>query len=148
MLAYNVRTYNYLDGQQIRVYKNMIVKHPEDWVTPIKKQEEKKTTKTQGVKDEERSNKNSQNRTIQKIYEITRSNMWEYFITLTFDPKKVDSFNYEEVSKKLSKWLNHLKDMRLILDTLSYRNFTSPAGITFMECLQIAVTWNLLIPEK
>ena len=46
MLAYNVRTYNYLDGQQIRVYKNMIVKHPEDWVTPIKKQEEKKTTKT------------------------------------------------------------------------------------------------------
>lgn len=110
MLAYNVRTYNYLDGQQIRVYKNMIVKHPEDWVTPIKKQEEKKTTKTQGVKDEERSNKNSQNRTIQKIYEITRSNMWEYFITLTFDPKKVDSFNYEEVSKKLSKWLNHLKE--------------------------------------
>ena len=42
MLAYNVRTYNYLDGQQIRVYKNMIVKHLEDWVTPIKKQEEKK----------------------------------------------------------------------------------------------------------
>lgn len=49
MLAYNVRTYNYLDGQQIRVYKNMIVKHPEDWVTPIKKQEEKKKQKTKNT---------------------------------------------------------------------------------------------------
>ena len=120
MLAYNVRTYNYLDGQQIRVYKNMIVKHPEDWVAPIKKQDEKKTTKTQGVKDEERSNKNSQNRTIQKIYEITRSNMWEYFITLTFDPKKVDSFDYADVTAKLNDWLANVKrryapDLRYIV---------------------------------
>ena len=127
MLAYNVRTYNYLDGQQIRVYKNLIVKHPEDWVMTMEqvkeqkaKQKEKKETENKGVKDEERSNKVSQNRTIQKIYEITRSNMWDYFITLTFNPEKVDSFNYEEVTQKLSDWLHNLKkwyapDLRYII---------------------------------
>lgn len=33
---------------------------------------------------------------------------WEYFITLTFDPDKVDSKNYEVVSKEISKFINNL----------------------------------------
>lgn len=31
----------------------------------------------------------------QKVYDIARSNLFTHFITLTFDPKKVDSFSYE-----------------------------------------------------
>lgn len=51
----------------------------------------------------------SRNRTVNRIYEITRSNLWEYFITLTFSPKKVKSrYDYNELSKKVSKWLDHL----------------------------------------
>lgn len=107
MLVYNVRVYNYLDRQQIRIYKKPICKCEEIWETELTKKKDKK--KKKGVKDENRSNSVSKNRTIQKIYEVTRSNMWEYFITLTFDPKKVNSFDYAEVSKVLSIWLNNLK---------------------------------------
>lgn len=55
---------------------------------------------------EENANR-SYNRTKQKIYEYSRCVQWEYFITLTFDPSKVDRYNYEECSKKVRKWLNN-----------------------------------------
>lgn len=61
------------------------------------------------VKDSERSLNSSKNRTVNSIYEIARSNEWEYFLTLTFNPEKVDSFNYDDVVKKLSKWINNIK---------------------------------------
>lgn len=107
MLVHNVRVYNYMDGQQIRIYKKPICKCEEIWEPELT---EKKDKEKKGVKDEERSNTVSKNRTIQKVYEVVRSNMWEYFVTLTFDPKKVDSYNYAEVSKVLSVWLHHLKE--------------------------------------
>lgn len=47
----------------------------------------------------------SVNRTIKKIYDIGRSNVWDYFLTFTFNPDKVDSFDYSAVSKKLINWL-------------------------------------------
>ena len=40
-----------------------------------------------------------------KIYDISRCNEWELFVTLTFNPSVVDSFNYDEVSRKLQNWL-------------------------------------------
>lgn len=52
-----------------------------------------------------RSNKVSVNRTINTLYDLARSNSWEYFVTLTFNPDKVDSFDYNVVTKKLSNWL-------------------------------------------
>jgi len=48
-------------------------------------------------------------RTKNKIYDIARSNKWEWFFTLTFNPDKVDSFSYEDVTYKLSKWLNNMR---------------------------------------
>lgn len=30
---------------------------------------------------------------------------WQYFITFTFNPEKINSFNYNDVSRLLSKWL-------------------------------------------
>lgn len=134
MAAYNVRVYNYLNGQQIRIYSNVYNCDDKNDVFQ-KKEQIKKENPIEGATDEEiwqnigyyeeylddmledyeieekknRSLKNSKSRTIQKIYEITRSNEWEYFITLTFNPDKVDSFYYPEVVKKLSIWLNNLK---------------------------------------
>ncbi|MBQ2936888.1 MAG: hypothetical protein IJD96_11700 [Lachnospiraceae bacterium] len=135
MSAYNVRVYNYVNGQQIRIYSNVYMCEDENDVFEKKKQIEKENP-TVGISGEEiwknieqyeeylevmqedyeienaknRSVKNSMSRTVQKICEITRSNEWEYFITLTFNPEKVDSFNYSEVVNKLSKWLNNLKN--------------------------------------
>ena len=51
----------------------------------------------------------STNRTKNKIYEIARSNIWDYMITLTFDPQLVDRYDYDEITKTLTKWLNNVK---------------------------------------
>ena len=47
--------------------------------------------------DEEKSTERSLRRTRIKIMDILRCNMFSWFLTLTFDPCKVDSFNYEFV---------------------------------------------------
>ena len=119
MSIYNVKVYNYLLDQQIRIYSKPITKKDIEKDIIIEKEKEVKDKKQTAVEyktegQEIVSNKSyvhqvSVSRTIQKIYEITRSNMWKYFITLTFNPDKVDSFNYQEVTKKLSIWLNNLK---------------------------------------
>lgn len=44
-----------------------------------------------------------------KIYDIARANEWNYFITLTFNDKKVDRYNYQECIKKISSFFNHFK---------------------------------------
>lgn len=56
-----------------------------------------------------RSLSSSANRSKNKVYEYARANDWEYFVTLTFDPKKIDSTDYDLVTRKVSQWL---KDMR------------------------------------
>ena len=68
-------------------------------MTDLEKLEQKK----------EESLRCSLSRTKNKIYHLARSNTWEWFITLTFNPEKVDSFDFDEVTKKLSKWLNNLR---------------------------------------
>ena len=48
-------------------------------------------------------------RTKNKIYDIARSNNWEWFFTLTLNKDKVDRYNYSDVTLKLSKWLNNMR---------------------------------------
>lgn len=69
------------------------------------------------IHDDDSSLKRSMRRTKQAIYDIAQAGDWEYFFTMTFNPEKVDSFNYEEVTKKLSNWL---KNMRKCSDNLKY----------------------------
>lgn len=49
----------------------------------------------------------------QKIIDLVYHNglikPWEYFLTLTFDPKLIDSRNYEKVSQFLDNWLDNMK---------------------------------------
>lgn len=70
--------------------------------------------KPQAIKEtsdamQERSRKVSMARTVNRVYYLTRSNVWDWFVTLTFNPDKVDSFSYEECVKRLSKWLNNCR---------------------------------------
>lgn len=51
----------------------------------------------------------SRRRTIQNIYDIAKSNEWEYFITLTFNKNKVDRNNYDMIIKKLTRQLKYIK---------------------------------------
>ena len=57
----------------------------------------------------ERSVKNSCNRAKKEIYDLSRANNWDYFVTLTFNSDKVNRYDYDDCVKKLSQWL---KDCR------------------------------------
>ena len=64
------------------------------------------------MSEEEKSNfiaAISSSRSKKVIYELARSNDWQYFITLTFDPKKIDSTDYDLVCGKVTQWLHNLR---------------------------------------
>ena len=124
METYNVRLFTYLDGkQQARIYSKAITTGKEKEPNPPPEDEDidcpflppgQKATwytepKTRTQEDIEHSQRVSMNRTIQKIYEIARANRWEYFITLTFDPQKHNSKNYDYITGIMHDWLKYLK---------------------------------------
>lgn len=128
MGGYNLRVYEYLDSYQIRMY-NQCVSFSED----IPKAKELSFSESEEVKsdviessdvrtfeDNVRSDSVSRARTVQQMYEITRANRWEYFLTLTFDRNILDSSDYNLITLKVSKWLNNLRyryapDLKYIL---------------------------------
>lgn len=57
----------------------------------------------------EKSIKSSLSRTKQKVHDIAFSNEWDIFVTITFDKQKVDRYNFDEISKKLSQKIKNVK---------------------------------------
>lgn len=128
---YNLRVFHYPGGDHIRVYRNPFRSKGEfsyigcdEWgevlpprspapgevvYNPFTEKREALIDMDDSRHDAERSLRNSIARTRQKISGYARSNTWDMFVTLTFNPDKVDSFDYSLVSKKLSQWL---KDVR------------------------------------
>lgn len=51
-------------------------------------------------------------RTRNSLYYIARSNRWEYFLTLTLSPDKINRYDFMECSKRVRKWFNHLKERK------------------------------------
>ncbi|MEG1476013.1 MAG: hypothetical protein RSC10_09740 [Longicatena sp.] len=49
-------------------------------------------------------------KTRNKIYDIARSNDFNYFITLTYSSDKCDRYSFSECSKKVRKFMNHFKE--------------------------------------
>lgn len=77
---------------------------------PLSIREENKIITTRGESmNPDESIKSSMSRTKSKVYDYSKSNEWEWFVTLTFDETKVDRTNYDDCSNKLSQWL---KDVR------------------------------------
>lgn len=48
-------------------------------------------------------------KTREKVYDIARANIWNYFITLTFNDRVVDRYNYSDCVKKVTKFLDNFK---------------------------------------
>lgn len=128
--VYNLKSIHYLDHDQIRLYSKPFedvenINYDIDYLTGeiIEKQEERKKKEyeltpwgdevkgyfTDEKLSSERSALVSMNRTISNVYGLSRSNKWEWFFTLTFNPLKVDRTNYTECSKKLSTWLENMR---------------------------------------
>ena len=59
----------------------------------------------------ERSIKVSLNRTKQMIYEYALNNHWDYFVTLTFDSKKInfERTDYKKCIATFKRWINSMK---------------------------------------
>lgn len=126
--SYNVKIYDYGSEQQIRVYSEPVKNGQKK---PVKKSiksisleqlkidieksfESSDIVKTQYLINEfnsrnEKSLKSSASRSKNTVYEYARANDWDYFFTLTFDPQKIDSTNYEVVVDKLSQWIKNTK---------------------------------------
>ena len=48
----------------------------------------------------------------QNVYYLARSNEWEWFVTLTLNKEKIERYDYDELSKRVKKWLNNLKQRK------------------------------------
>ena len=102
--AYNARLYNYPTGQHVTLYDKSVQ-------IGVKNQNLSKAYRNEDrtLEEEEHCIKVSLNRTKNAIYNIARSNVWKWFITLTISPDKADRSNYDEVVKRLKIFLNHLQ---------------------------------------
>lgn len=105
MGAYNYKISEYAHGTKITNYSK-----------PIYKDQNKKKEKRSRLTDAERTpemikhcTQTSLNRTKNMIYELSKSNDWEYFITFTFDPKKYDSTDYDIVTALLKKFIDRVR---------------------------------------
>lgn len=111
MEYYNVRIYYYEHGNQYRVYSRPILKKSDN--ERNKKSNSKSRNninKKERTEEEiERSKDVSLNRSKQNLIGICRANKWDYFITFTFNPRLVNSSNYEEVCKKAGQFMNNIK---------------------------------------
>ncbi len=100
----------------------------------------------QGMEDaKKRSLYSSMNRTKNKVYYLARSNEWEWFFTLTFNPELVDSFDYDACTVKLSDWLSNMRrkcpNMRYIVVPEQHKSgrwhfhglFSSCDGLGFLD---------------
>lgn len=48
-------------------------------------------------------------RTKNMIFYLARSNVWDWFVTLTLDPERIDRYDFALVSKKVRKFFNNLR---------------------------------------
>lgn len=119
-MIYNVKTIEYLDSVQVRTYRKPVQTKPKITTTRQKINNRKKAEYERTKRQIEHSITSSVNRTVNQIYAISRSNRWEYFVTLTIDPNKLDSTDFNLISEKLNIWTNNLKkryapDLKYIL---------------------------------
>lgn len=133
-MAYNMQKIEFLDGIQYRIYKTPVTEkqfmYGEKSVIESNRIEEKikrhvwtpygdfatEVDNIEVMSIEEiiarkrRSICNSTNRAKTMVYNYARSNNWEWFITLTFDGKKIaDRTDYELCSSSVREWLKNMK---------------------------------------
>lgn len=118
---YNVRLKHFQNGEtQARIYSTGIVTGQKKAYTKSEPEMEMEPfgntmvqvvhSFSQEAEKKEKSLHNSLVRSKQAIYDISRANIWDYFVTLTFNEKAVDRYDYTDCTKKLSKWLNNMKN--------------------------------------
>ena len=124
---FNVRVKVFPDGsEQIQIFSHSMASSGEkslkkcnpftgeiyDRVTGYLEQvpfESEEFTRVRDMTDPEYTAYKSYVRTKKIVYDLARSNRWEWFLTFTFSPDKVNRYDYEDCSKKMSEWLRNMK---------------------------------------
>ncbi len=126
-MSYNVKVYDYGTEKQYRIYQRGInIKDKQEIEDEESDKNEDDSNKSKYAleqksdkSDSDRSMVVSANRTLNTIYELARSNCWEYFVTLTFDGSKINRYDYSVVTEKMKNFLKVMRrknpDMRYIL---------------------------------
>lgn len=112
---YNCRLLEYPTNSHVTFYKKSITKNREN--ISDKETQNKNFTKAyqnqdRTIEEEQHCQKVSLSATKNRIYNIARSNTWEWFITLTFDRNKTDSSDYDMIVYRLHTFLNHLQQRK------------------------------------
>ena len=101
-MIYNARTKTYLNSKQVTIYSKSFQREENE--EKEKKENVKNTNLSKAYKNENRTKEQEQHcreysikQTKNRIYDIARSNNWEWFITLTFDRNKNDSSDYDVI---------------------------------------------------
>ena len=112
MGSYNLKVYEYADSVQLRLYNQSLTydeKVPSvPLIEPVEPMEKVHTSELSEER-KEKSALSSMSRTVSSIYEISRANTWEYFVTFTFNRNLIDSSDYDLLAEKVSKWFNNLR---------------------------------------
>lgn len=122
-MEYNCRLYEYPTGSHLTVYKKTITRNEKDINKGKEKDISVNTSKNKTSENfkksfinenrteeqEEHSKKVSLSSTKNRIYNIARSNTWDWFITLTFERNNTDASDYDMIVYRLHIFLNNLK---------------------------------------
>ncbi len=81
----------------------------------------------------------SVNRTREQLADLVLSNDFEYFLTVTFDGKKVDRYNDKVTRKKMQYWLNDLKKLYKDIKYIAVAEYHKKGALHF-HCLLGGVT--------
>jgi hypothetical protein len=109
LLQYNIKVKDFGKLKEVRTYKIPICKGV---TAPYRrKRNEPYTNIAKAIKRARESLQASVSRTKQKIYDYAKANSDEfvYFVTLTFNPSKVDSYDYSLVTFKMTNWLRNIR---------------------------------------
>lgn len=96
---YNVKEKQYQNGEKLTIVYSTSVEYGHAFDRGVRGHSE----------TPENSALSSQKRTKQTIIDLSKNNNWEYFITITFDKEKIDRYNYDIITKKLSQKINNIK---------------------------------------
>lgn len=109
-MLYNTRVKTFGNERQITHYTKTFTREEEQSKVQKNENLRKDFHNEDRTEEEVRACQNiSIKQTKNKIYDIARSNTWEWFITLTFDRTKTDSSDYDIVVRKLRKFLDNLQ---------------------------------------
>ncbi len=119
IINYNVRHTTYFDKEEYVLYGSPIAtnfasrtKHVEYYTGTDGQEYNLETGAVRSAESIETSIVASLKRTKKKIYEYAFANNWKngWFFTITFDPEKIDSFDYDECYNRIHQFLKNVKD--------------------------------------